>query len=180
MPKPFADLPPKVASLVAENSPSSPVVEALRGQVANAFVLYANYKQYHWRTFGPHFSDLHRLFDEFAGAVLASIDELAERVRMIGQNPPADLAEMISLASVAAAKPGGSMREMLEEADRHSLIVISEFRQAARIADDHDDPGTVDICSRLVQVHEKQEWWLRDMLRRGDGLQDATGPARKI
>ena len=159
-----------ISALSAENTPTSPVVEALRRQTANAIVLHGNFKQYHWRTFGPHFRDLHKLFDEFAEAVLATVDELAERVRMIGQDPPASLSEMQSLATVRAAVPGSSVREMIEEADRHALIVIAEFREAAGIADEHHDPGTVDVCSRLVQIHEKQEWWLRDMLRNGDGL----------
>ena len=44
------------------------------------------------------------------------------------------------------------------------------MRQAARVAEEHDDPGTVDIFSRTVQIHEKYEWWLRDMLKKGDGL----------
>jgi starvation-inducible DNA-binding protein len=160
----------EIAALDAENSPLSPVVSALRRQVANAVVLYANYQQYHWRVFGPHFRDLHKLFDEFAEAVLMTVDELAERIRMIGQDPPASLTEMLSLASVGSAAGGSSVREMIEEADRHALIVIAEFREAASIADEHDDPGTVDVCSKLVQIHEKQEWWLRDMLRNGDGL----------
>src|SRR5262245_18561431 len=33
--------------LTRENSPDSPVVQELRRQVANTFVLYANYKHYH-------------------------------------------------------------------------------------------------------------------------------------
>jgi DNA-binding ferritin-like protein len=74
--------------LSRENSPASPVVQELRRQVANTFVLYANYKHYHWQTYGPLFRDLHKLFDEFAHDVLATLDELAERVRMIGQDPP--------------------------------------------------------------------------------------------
>jgi starvation-inducible DNA-binding protein len=159
-----------IAALNAENTPTSPVVEALRRQVANAVVLQANYKQYHWRTYGPLFRDLHRLFDEFAEAVSQTVDELAERVRMIGQDPPASLSEMVSIATVGSAVPGSSVREMIEEANRHSLIVIAEFREAARLAEEHHDPGTVDVCSRFVQIHEKQEWWLRDMLRNGDGL----------
>ena len=160
----------EISALNSENTPTSPVVEALRRQTANAVVLHGNYKQYHWRTFGPQFRDLHKLFDEFGEAVLASVDELAERVRMIGQDPPASLSEMLSIATVGSAVPGSSVREMIEEADRHALVVIAEFREAARVADDHNDPGTVDVCSRLVQMHEKQEWWLRDMLRNGDGL----------
>jgi len=70
-----------------DNKPTSDVVEHLQRQLANAFVLYANYKHYHWQTFGPLFRDLHLLFDEFATAVLGTIDDFAERLRMIGQAP---------------------------------------------------------------------------------------------
>ena len=156
--------------LSTENSPESPVVKDLRQQVANAVVLYLNYKHYHWQTFGPHFRDLHKLFDDFADEVLDSIDPLAERVRMIGQSPPAHPLEAVDVASVTPAAPHSTMREMLEEADRNALIVIHDMRRGAKTADEHDDPGTVDMFSKFVQVHEKHEWWVRDMLQKGDGL----------
>lgn len=159
-----------VRELTAENRPDSPVVQALRQQVANAVLLYFNYKHYHWQTYGPLFRDLHKLFDRFADEVLESLDPLAERVRMIGQDPPAHPLEAADLASVSAAAPHSTMREMVEEANRHMLIVIKEMRRAAKVADEHNDPGTVDLFSRMVQVHEKHEWWTRDILRSGDGL----------
>jgi len=156
--------------LSRENKADSPVVMELRRQAANAFVLYANYKHYHWQTYGPLFRDLHKLFDRLANDVLPTIDELAERVRMIGQDPPAHLIEAADLASVAPAAPHSTIRDMVEEADRNLLLVITQMRRAARLADEHDDPGTVDLFSRLVQIHEKHEWWMRDILRTGDGL----------
>jgi starvation-inducible DNA-binding protein len=156
--------------LSRENTPDSPVVQELRRQVANAFVLYANYKHYHWQTYGPLFRDLHKLFDRLAKDVLPTIDEFAERVRMIGPDPPGHLAEAVALASVAVAAPHSTMREMVEEAARHLLVVITEMRRAAKVADEHGDPGTVDLFSRTVQIHEKHEWWMRDLLRTGDGL----------
>ena len=158
--------------LSAENTPESPIVQDLRRQVANAIVLYLNYKHYHWQTYGPLFRDLHKLFDQLAEEVLESIDPLAERVRMIGQDPPAHPLESVELATVSRAAPRTTMRQMAEEADRNALIVIKELRQAARTADDHDDPGTVDLFSRTVQIHEKHEWWMRDLVRKGDGLTD--------
>ena len=161
--------------LSRENTPDSPVVQDLRRQVANAFVLYANYKHYHWQTYGPLFRDMHKLFDRLAGDILPTLDELAERVRMIGQDPPAHLVEAADLASVGPAAPHSTMREMVEEADRQLLVVIKEMRHAARVADQHGDPGTVDLFSRLVQIHEKHEWWMRDILRTGDGLYANTG-----
>lgn len=159
-----------VEELTAENSLESPVVQNLRRQVANAFVLYTNYKQYHWQTYGPLFRDLHLMFDEFAQQVLDSVDHLAERVRMIGQDPPAHLIELADLASVTTAAPHSTMHDMVEEADRNALIVIKEMRSATKVADEHNDPGTVDLLSRFVQIHEKHEWWLRDILRKRDGL----------
>ena len=139
-------------------------------------MLYANYKHYHWQTFGPLFRDMHKLFDRLADEVMESLDELAERIRMIGQDPPAHLLEASDLATVSAAAPH-STREMVEEADRHLLTVISEMRRAARVADEHDDPGTVDIFSRTVQIHEKHEWFMRDILRTGDGFFSNGGSA---
>jgi starvation-inducible DNA-binding protein len=158
--------------LSRENTPDSPVVKDLRRQTANAFVLYANYKHYHWQTFGPLFRDLHKLFDELANDVLTTIDELAERVRMIGQDPPGHLLDAAQLATVTLPAPHANMRDMVEEADRNLLIVVKEMRDAAKTADDHGDPGTVDVFSRIVQIHEKHEWWMRDILRDGDGLYD--------
>ncbi len=161
--------------LTKENRPDSPVVQDLRKQTANAFVLYSNYKHYHWQTYGPHFREFHKLFDKFAEEVLETLDPLAERVRMIGPDPPAHPLEMSDLSSTAPAAPGSTMHEMVEEANRNALIVIKELRQAVRTADQHDDPGTVDLFSKVVQIHEKHEWWLRDILRKGDGFHTSEG-----
>jgi starvation-inducible DNA-binding protein len=153
-----------------DNQPTSDIVEHLQRQLANAFVLYANYKHYHWQTFGPLFRDLHLLFDEFATAVLATVDDFAERLRMIGQDPIFRPDDVERLATVNVSRDAGTMREMIAEADANLLVVIKDMRDAARVADDHDDPGTVDLFSRHVQIHEKHEWWLRDILEKGDGL----------
>ena len=154
-----------------ENREDHPVVQHLQRQVANGFVLYANYKHYHWQTFGPLFRDLHLMFDEFAKDVLKTVDELAERIRMIGPDVEnAQLKQMQDAASVHATGAGQSMREMIEEADANLLVVIKDMREAAKTADENNDPGTVDLFAKTVQIHEKHEWFLRQILKRKDGL----------
>ena len=167
---PMHKAPALVEAVTHENRLDSPVVVALRRQVANAYMLYANYKRYHWQTFGPNFRELHELFDALAHDVLETTDPIAERIRMIGPNPPAHPLEWSHLATVTAETGLTTMREMVEEGDRNALLVIKEMREGAATADEHDDPGTVDLFSRFVQVHEKHEWWLRDILRKGDGF----------
>ena len=154
-----------------ENREDHPVVQHLQRQVANAMVLYANYKNYHWQTFGPLFRDLHLMFDEFAKDVLGTADEFAERVRMIGQDVQnVQLRQMQEAASVQSTSANQSMREAIEEADANLLVVIKEMREAAKAADESNDPGTVDLFSRVVQTHEKHEWFVRDILKKKDGL----------
>jgi starvation-inducible DNA-binding protein len=153
-----------------ENTPDNMVVVQLQRQVANAYLLYTNYKHYHWQTYGPLFRDLHLLFDEFADAVLQTTDQFAERIRMIGQDPLSSPLEMVATASVQVAARKNTIRNMLAEADTNLLMVIKEMREGVRTATAQDDPGTADLFTTAVQIHEKHEWWLRDMLEKRDGL----------
>src|SRR3954447_17019112 len=154
-----------------ENRQDHPVIQHLQTQVANAFVLYANYKHYHWQSFGPLFRDLHLMWDEFAKEVLGTVDELAERIRMIGQDvQPVQLREMQERANVHSAGAKQSMREMIEEADANLMVVIKDMRDAAQIADENKDRGTSDLFSQCLRVHEKHEWFLRELLKQNDGL----------
>ena len=160
-----------VKEVSQENRANHPVVQHLQRQVANAFVLYANYKHYHWQTFGPLFRDLHLMFDDFATEVLGTIDHMAERIRMLGPDVEnVQLRQMQEAARVQSAGPHQNTREMVEEAAANLLLVIKDMRDAARIANDANDPGTVDLFSRMVQIHEKQEWFLRQVLKKKDGI----------
>jgi starvation-inducible DNA-binding protein len=154
-----------------ENQPHNAVVMQLQRQVANAYMLYTNYKHYHWNTYGPLFRDLHLLFDEFAEAVLKTADRFAERIRMIGQDPLFGPIELSEAASVKTAdRANFTMRDMIAEADRNLLVVIKEMREGVRTANEQDDPGTADLFTQVVQIHEKHEWWLRDMREKSDGF----------
>lgn len=146
------------------------VIESLQQQLSNAFVLYANYKKYHWQSYGPLFRDLHLLFEDHATAVLGTTDELAERIRIFGGLPVADPRQFVSRGTVQAASENQSMREMIEEARKNELRVIQELRQAVETADHAGDPGTADLFTRIVQIHEKHEWFLREVTEQKDGL----------
>lgn len=156
--------------ITQHNKPGNPVVEHLQQELCNAFVLYANYKHYHWQTFGPLFRDLHKLFDKFAGETIGTTDTLAERIRMIGQNPVVGLNSMVEHAKVQQTSGTSNMRQMVEEAQANCMVVIRNMREAVHVCDEHNDPGTAEIFSNYVQTYEKQEWFLREILKKGDGL----------
>lgn len=155
---------------VRGDEPGELIARHLHKQVANAFILYANYKHYHWQACGPLFRDLHLLFDELAHAVLATTDEFAERLRIMGLNPVADYRVLLDMSRIAPSRSDETMQQMVAEAHANVLHVIAEMREAARLANGANDPGTVDLFSRTVQLHEKHEWFLRQILVQKDGL----------
>jgi starvation-inducible DNA-binding protein len=146
------------------------IIPQLRQAQANATLMYLNNKRYHWFTYGPLFRDVHLFFDEMANSALAEIDPLGERARMLGGDPVSTPQEIASTASVRIADGKPPVREMLEEALMNERQIIAEMREAARCAEDENDPGTNDLFATLVQTHEKYAWFIDEFLRRGDGM----------
>lgn len=146
------------------------VVETLNREQANALVTYLNYKKYHWLTYGPLFRDLHLLFEEQANEVFAMIDELAERSLMLDGSPVADPTDYLPTATVIPSSGKLSVQQMVEEAMATHDLIIAEMHKDAEIATEAGDIGTADLYTRLVQVHQKHRWFLKEILKKGDGL----------
>ena len=156
-----------------KNNPSrkaGAVVKTLNRQQANALVAYLNYKKYHWLTYGPLFRDIHLLLDEQAAATYAMIDELAERALMIGGKPVADPADYLPAATVRPSKGSLSPRAMLEEVAATLDTISAEMHEDAEVATAAGDIGTADLYTRFVQVHQKNRWFLAEILKKKDGL----------
>ncbi len=162
----------KVTSL---NSADHPVVKQLQRGLANAVVLFMNYKQYHWRVAGPLFRDLHLMFDEFASEVEKAMDEMAERLRMIGQDP-VHFDHISREATIAFTHQQHNVRQMLNEADQATIQLIAETRDAVAASDEADDPGSADLFSDTVRIYEKQEWYFRELLK---ATPDVLGTAQR-
>ena len=146
------------------------VVTTLQRQQANALVAYLNYKKYHWLSYGPLFRDIHLLLDEQATQTYASIDEFAERAIMVGGAPIGDPADYLPAATVKDSKGLLSMEKMLAEARASLDVIIDEMHADAETATDAGDIGTADLYTRLVQVHQKNRWFLDEILKKRDGL----------
>ncbi|HEY1198032.1 MAG TPA: DNA starvation/stationary phase protection protein [Thermoplasmata archaeon] len=144
---------------------SSSIVETLRREQANAVQLYLQYKGYHWNVSGPSFHDLHLLFDAHATQVFEMIDELAERQRILGA-PAGYTLEALRQASnlVVEEKLPPTPREMVEHLVASHRRVMGGLKKGFELADRLGDPGTADLFARFVQVHEKMEWFLRELL----------------
>jgi starvation-inducible DNA-binding protein len=126
---------------------SPPILDHLNQELATAWVQGFNAKRYHWTVAGPHFRDYHLRFGELYLALDAMVDELAERLRMLGGILVHAPAQMEALSAVAPSDPGANL-------DAAGMV-----REALA----GEDPGTADLLTRFVQEHQKQAWFLRAM-----------------
>ncbi len=143
------------------------VAEAVNPLVADAFALYTKTKNFHWHLSGPHFRDLHLLFDEQAEDIFESIDVLAERVRKIGGTTLRSINHIGQLQTIRDDDdefvPAEDMVRRLMEDNRH---MAEQQRAAVAVCDRHGDSATSNILQDILDHTERRTWFLFEVLQR--------------
>ncbi len=142
------------------------VIDHLNAELATAFVLALNAKRYHWTVTGPHFRDYHLRFEDLYNAADGTVDELAERIRMLGGTPLHAPTQIEAQTKAEISNPSVRLdpEAMLKEALANEETVVAAMHEGIEIANEAGDPGTADLLTRFVQVHQKEAWFLREML----------------
>ena len=131
----------------------------LNRDLATLADLAAAYKQAHWNVLGPRFTELHRVFDEFADQTRADIDLAAERAVALGGVAHGTLqaaAECSALAPFPVDER--DERRLLQELTRRVERTAEELREA--ISASAEEPVTQDLYIEIARGIEKQRWML--------------------
>ncbi len=138
------------------------VADTLQAVLADAHLLYMKTRKFHWNVQGPRFHMLHLLFEEQYTLIGTAIDEIAERIQMIGCMANGTFAEMLQRGQLKE-QPGVNppAQQMVADLLADHETIIRALRQAADQAEEHDDMGTNDFLIGLMQAHEKMAWMLR-------------------
>ena len=140
------------------------VAEGLAKLLADTYAAYLKTHGYHWNVRGPNFSQLHALFMAQYTEMWTAIDEVAERIRALGEFAPQGYGAFANLTSLKDGDPEKQATAMLEELMRDHETVIGTARAALTVADEADDQATVDTITMRLEAHEKHAWMLRATL----------------
>jgi starvation-inducible DNA-binding protein len=141
-------------------------VEDLNQILADTMTLRDLYKKHHWQVAGGSFYQLHRLFDKHFEEQVKLIDDIAERIQLLGGLSIAMAADVAETTRVPRPPRGREeapvqLSRLLEAHE----IVIGEIRHAAKAAADHGDDGTNDLLvSGVLRTNELQVWFLAEHL----------------
>ncbi len=138
------------------------VVKLLVPLLSDEYVLYTKTRNGHWNVTGPHFSHLHKFFEDQYSELDEHIDNVAERIRQLGALAPATLAEFAKTTRLKE-HPGReySAQEFVLELSADHEAVIRQIREDAERVGNLGDTGTQDYLIGLMQSHEKIAWMLR-------------------
>lgn len=142
------------------------VVDILNTLLADEVLLYQKTRNFHWNVRGPHFDQLHGFFEKQYDQLAEIVDEVAERVRMVGGFAMGTLAEF-GRHTRLQEEPGQypTADQMLNRLLADHEAVIRHLRtDLEECVDRFHDFGTNDFLIGLMQQHEKMAWMLRASL----------------
>jgi len=132
--------------------------------LADTYTLYLKTHNFHWNVTGPMFSTLHQMFEEQYTELALAVDEIAERIRALGEPAPGSYAQFSVLSSIEEADGVPTARQMIKQLADDQDTVVRIARETVEITSAAGDEVSTDLLIQRMQVHEKTAWMLRAML----------------
>ena len=134
--------------------------------LADTMTLRDMYKKHHWQVAGHTFYQLHLLFDKHHGEQDELVDDIAERIQLLGGISLAMAADVAETTIIS--RPPRGREEVPEQISRlleaHEII-LKEARTMAKQAAEAGDDGTNDLLvSQVIRTNELQVWFLAEHL----------------
>ena len=136
------------------------VVVSLQQLLADFQVHYMNLRGFHWNIQGHGFFVLHSKFEEMYDDTAEKVDQIAERILMLGGVPSNKFSEYLKVARVKEVSGVSCGDEALKHIlDTYGLL-IGEERKLLSLASEAGDEATVALMSDYLKEQEKLVWML--------------------
>lgn len=135
-------------------------VKALEVLLASSYAVYLKTQNFHWNVEDCCFQMLHEFFGDHYEKLAEAIDEIAERIRMLGESSPGSFTEFAKLSVVTDAKAKNNGKDMLRELLSDHSKIIKHIRDSIEKISKGDDQGTLDLFIARLQEHEKFMWMI--------------------
>jgi len=137
------------------------IARGLADVLAYTYALTYKTHAYHWNVEGPLFYSIHHLTEEHYEDMFAAADQLAERIRAIGQMAPMSLNEIQKLTVIEDSAENVSAGDMCKALAQDHERTAHRLHALVKIAGEQNDPVTEDLATVRSAFHEKAAWMLK-------------------
>lgn len=136
------------------------VVSGLQQLLADFQVYYTNLRGFHWNIKGHSFFVLHSKFEEMYNDTAEKVDEVAERILMLGGIPNHKFSDYLKVSKVKESGYVSNADEALNQILETFGHFIAEERKLLSLASEAGDEVTVSMLSDYLKGQEKLVWMI--------------------
>ena len=140
------------------------IAKGLSKLLADTYTLYLKTHNFHWNVTGPHFQQLHLMFMEHYNEMWTAVDEIAERIRALGEFAPGGYKAFAELSTIKESEGHPDWKEMVNQLVSGHEEVIRTCRKLLPQVQEADDESSAALIGDRMRVHEKTAWMLRSLL----------------
>jgi len=141
------------------------IANGLSRLLADSYLVYLKTHNFHWNVEGPMFQTLHDMFMQQYTETWNAIDVIAERIRALGHYAPGTYKEYAKLARVKETDGVPKAKKMVQLLIDGQEAIVKTAREVIPLADKANDEPTLDLLTQRMQIHEKNAWMLRSLLK---------------
>lgn len=142
------------------------LAKLLNELLANYSVFYQNTRGYHWNIKGDNFFELHLKFEELYNDLVLKIDEVAERILTLGQQPEHRYSFYVKGSEIKEKDQMQDGKLAVEDILDSFKILLIKQRNIMEIASDISDEGTSALMSDYIREQEKLIWMYSAYLKK--------------
>lgn len=147
-------------TMTMENKSRQKIAEELSLHLANTYTLYLKTQNYHWNVIDPRFAQIHKLFEGQYEELADQCDEIAERIRMLGQRAPGSFKFFLDNTELDEASNDVDGNEMIRQLAKDHETLSTWLRNKIASTQELGDEGTADMYIQHLRAHDKQAWML--------------------
>lgn len=142
------------------------IVNSLNLLLANYQIHHQKMKNFQWNVKGVSFFELNRQFLRYAETANSNIDELAERIRVFGQQPLSTLAEYLEVAEIKEAGAELDSEMMVRQTLKDFQILLSFMVDVTDAAIEVGDTASEEMINLFIRDLEGNHWKLSAWLQK--------------
>ena len=121
---------------------------------------YTNLRGFHWDIKGHGFFVLHSKFEDMYNDAAEKVDEIAERILMLGGSPENKFSSYLKVAKVKEISGITCGGEAVDHILETYSYLIGEERKVIELANEAGDDATADLMTGYLKEQEKMVWML--------------------
>jgi starvation-inducible DNA-binding protein len=143
---------------------SKSTAEELQQLLANYQVFYTNMRGFHWNVKGRGFYQLHELFEKMYDDAAEKVDEIAERILMLGEVPSHNFSNYLKVSQIKETGVVSDPDEIVKLILDSLKALIAQEHKILEIASEGNDEATTTMIGDFLSEQEKSVWMLTSFL----------------